>query len=419
MAPGKLLLFAGTSEGRELFARALNCGIDAEAAVATDYGRSQLQELGGKIHTGRLDEGQIAAMLAGGTYRLVVDATHPYADKATANIAAACAVRRVPYLRLVRPEQPGGEVINCTDMAAAVDYLRDTDGGILCTVGSKQLEQLCQLPDYRKRVYARILPLEENLSACRALGFAGAHILCMQGPFSAELNAALLRQYSCRYLLTKSSGAAGGFAQKLQGAKMAGAQVVVIDRPTSEQGLSLTEVWRRIAAIWQLPEECEVSAAVRRRYFPLFVQTANKRVLVVGGGQVATRRVQSLLHFDWQQVTVVAPQVSKHLRDLAGQGAICWRKRCFAEPDVGQSDVVLAATDSSEVNRWVVNCAQDRGIFANNASDRHQCDFYFPALALGETQTAALVGRGGDHRQVARTAAKIREVLRHEDNGSE
>ena len=63
----------------------------------------------------------------------------------------------------------------------------------------------------------------------------------MQGPFSAEMNEAVLKEFNCRFLVTKDGGRAGGFEEKLEAARRAGAQTVVIRRP-ADQGMSLEQV---------------------------------------------------------------------------------------------------------------------------------------------------------------------------------
>lgn len=71
----------------------------------------------------------------------------------------------------------------------------------------------------------------------------------MQGPFSEELNLAMLRQIRARWLVTKASGAAGGFQEKLAAARRAGARVVVIRRPREETGLSLRELAEKLTGM--------------------------------------------------------------------------------------------------------------------------------------------------------------------------
>lgn len=60
----------------------------------------------------------------------------------------------------------------------------------------------------------------------------------MQGPFSTEINEAMLRQYQCRYLVTKDTGLAGGFPEKMEACRRAGVIPVIIGRPLKEEGLS-------------------------------------------------------------------------------------------------------------------------------------------------------------------------------------
>ena len=88
-------------------------------------------------------------------------------------------------------------------MEEAVRLLRQTQGHILLTTGSKDLAAFTQIEDYPERVFARILPSAENIRQAQALGFRGSHLICMQGPFSVEFNAALLRQIQADWMVTK------------------------------------------------------------------------------------------------------------------------------------------------------------------------------------------------------------------------
>ncbi len=91
------------------------------------------------------------------------------------------------------------------------------------------------------RTLARVLPDSRVLEHCEALGIRGKHLIAMQGPFSAELNEAMLRQTGAGWLVTKESGGRGGFAEKLEAAGRCGIRTVVIGRPSQERGLTLEE----------------------------------------------------------------------------------------------------------------------------------------------------------------------------------
>ena len=114
----------------------------------------------------------------------------------------------------------------------------------MLTTGSKELAGFTGMKDYQNRLYARVLSLPDVMKACAELGFEGKHLIGMQGPFSRELNAAMLRQYDCRYLVTKDTGKAGGFQDKIDAALECDAVPVIIGRPLKEEGMSVRECKR-------------------------------------------------------------------------------------------------------------------------------------------------------------------------------
>jgi len=147
-----------------------------------------------------------------------VDATHPYAVQASETIRGACRGEGVPLLRLLRaacPVPEGAAVF--ASPAEAADWLRGTEGNILLTTGAKELGAFASLGG--ERLYPRVLPLADSLSACGAAGVPASHVIAMQGPFSRELNEALIRQYRIAYLVTKDGGRAGGFEEKAAAAE--------------------------------------------------------------------------------------------------------------------------------------------------------------------------------------------------------
>lgn len=246
----EILIFAGTCEGRAVAEFLSERKQRARVCVATEYGESLLPK--GEfleISHERMDREQMEALMTSmGPDCLVIDATHPYAVQVTENIRQACAAAGASYLRLIRPSrQTEGEAVYVKDTAEAVEYLKSTEGDILVTTGSKELEAFCALPDYKNRVYARVLSLPQVAASCAALGFEGKHLICMQGPFSRELNAAMIRQLHTRWLVTKESGAAGGFQEKCLAARDTGSGLVIIGRPRREEGVTLAECLEMLA----------------------------------------------------------------------------------------------------------------------------------------------------------------------------
>ena len=239
----KLCVFAGTTEGRRLVELLADAPVEVTACVATEYGEALLtprERL--TVSHRRLTEEEMEALLAQERFDLVVDATHPYAAEVTENIARACRGVGVEYLRLLREADalPEGAVY-FPDTEAAVNWLAETEGNILLTTGSKELAKYAALPGFARRVCARVLPMEASLSACRAAGLGPDRIIAMQGPFSREMNAALLEAVSAKYLVTKDTGGTGGFGEKAAAARDAGAVLVVVGRPAQREGLGFEE----------------------------------------------------------------------------------------------------------------------------------------------------------------------------------
>ena len=229
----RIVLFGGTTEGRTFSRELAALGAEVTVCVATEYGREeQGQAQGITVHAGLLDVEGMAAILHGAA--LCVDATHPYAVLATANIRAAAELAGVPYRRLSRRLSPLPQGSVAVENAEeAVRYLRDTGGNVLLTTGSKDLLTFSALGG--ARLYPRVLPMAESLTVCESARIPRHNIIAMQGPFSRELNLALIRQFSIRYLVTKDAGKTGGFEEKAAAAAEAGTVLVVL-RPPEDQG---------------------------------------------------------------------------------------------------------------------------------------------------------------------------------------
>jgi len=234
----RVVLFGGTTEGRALSCRLADGGAAVTVCVATEYGAEEQGEHAGvTVLTGRKTAEEMAKLLRGAG--LCVDATHPYAAEASRNIRAACAEAGVPYRRLLRRGSKAGEAVFVNSAAEAAAYLRDRAGNILLTTGSKELSAFAALD--AARLYPRVLPSREGLAACEAAGVPHRNVIAMQGPFTQELNEAILRQFRIAWLVTKDGGAEGGFPEKARAAQAAGAKLIVLRRP-EEAGESFEAV---------------------------------------------------------------------------------------------------------------------------------------------------------------------------------
>lgn len=259
----KVIVFAGTIEGRQIAQFLEKREISAHICVATEYGE---QILGNnknlEISHERLKLNQMEELILRKQKPLVIDATHPYAAEVTKNIQAACKNTGAEYLRVLRENQDDSSLKDCVyveTVEEAVSYLQKTKGNILATTGSKEAVKYRELSDYEQRVFLRVLSLPNVVEECSRLGFQGKNLICMQGPFSKEFNVAMIRQLNCDYMVTKMSGKSGGFQEKLEAARMCGCTLVVVGRPLKETGVSLQECKRILCKKFSLPSCAEVS----------------------------------------------------------------------------------------------------------------------------------------------------------------
>lgn len=242
----KVFVLGGTTEGKELSKWLIEKGIVVWLSVATPYGKEQMQEVKG-VHLieERLDEEEMIRLLKEEGFECIIDATHPYAQLVTQNIRSACEKTDSLYKRVIRKCYTKEEnVWYFKTVQEIVAFLEDTKGHILLTTGSKDLEAFTALSCYQERLYARMLPMPKIIEAALASGYLMSHLICMQGPFSSEMNEAILTHIGATYLVTKDSGDLGGMEEKVKAALKLGVKVICLERPLQEDGLSLEALYR-------------------------------------------------------------------------------------------------------------------------------------------------------------------------------
>lgn len=155
---------------------------------------------------------------------------------------------------------------------------------------------------------------------------------------------------------------------------------------------------------------------MEKAYFPMFVDISEMKIIVVGGGMIATRRIKTLLQFA-SDITVIAPDVTDSLKLLETEGKICLLHREYQEGDILDADMVLAATDDKELNQKIAQeCRKKepesgKRILLSVASDRELCDFYFPSVIKQDDIVVGINSGGKDPGKVKRVREKIEGVI--------
>ena len=229
----KVLVFAGTTEGRELAELLADSNIKCSVCVATDYALELMNDKRLDVNCGRLTEEEMEVLMRDGKFDVVVDATHPYAQIVSQNVRQAADKESISLIRLRRSTESAEEgFVSFKTHEECSAWLSFQTGNILLTTGSKDLGSYAKNETIKNHLFVRVLPGEESIRLCTANGITGRQIIAMQGPFSAQMNECILREYSIDWMVTKISGHAGGFEEKVEAAKKAGVGVCAILPPS-------------------------------------------------------------------------------------------------------------------------------------------------------------------------------------------
>jgi precorrin-2 dehydrogenase/sirohydrochlorin ferrochelatase len=115
------------------------------------------------------------------------------------------------------------------------------------------------------------------------------------------------------------------------------------------------------------------------RYYPAYLDLQNRRCLVVGGGQVGTRKVRTLLKCG-AEVTVISPEATPQLAELAAQGRIELKQRDYRKGDLDPAFLIISATDDQAINRQVHQDAEAAQRLCNIADQPKLCNFVLPSI---------------------------------------
>lgn len=346
-----VIIFGGTTEGRRL---AEFCGehkIQTVVCVVSEYGEMLVPESPSvRVIRKALEKDEMEALFVAEKPSLVLDATHPYARVVTENVTQVCQKMGIVWYRVLRKSEletkNADSIVTVDSVDQAVEWLKSHEGTVLVTTGSKELVKYTAIPDYKERIFARILPDSQALLNSETLGFPRNHMIAMQGPFSLEMNIATMRMTGANYLVTKESGHAGGFLDKIHAAEVVGATALVIGRPLKETGISLEEACQYLE--------------------PFGMEAITRTITLIGIGMGAPGM--------W---TVVARKTLLEADAVAGAS----RMIESVEKDLGEK-AVMKAYDGKKILDWFEHAPQLRKLAVLYSGDT---GFYSGASGLAET----------------------------------
>ena len=147
-----------------------------------------------------------------------------------------------------------------------------------------------------------------------------------------------------------------------------------------------------------------------KKYFPLFIDLSDKKIVIIGAGQIAARRAASLAAF-CGDIVVIAPRICERIKEMSINGSLKLIEKPYEPGDIEDAFIVLAATDSKSLNDRICTDGRAKGIYVNHASDQNECDFFFPAVVCKDNIVAGISSGGSDHEAVRRARETIEKAL--------
>jgi precorrin-3B C17-methyltransferase len=228
-------IFSGTSDGNELALKLVSEGYSVVVSAATTYGAEIAEKKcpGTFIWTGQSGIEARRKALADNQAKVLIDATHPYADKMSKQLIDLSGTLGIPYLRYERPSELEGDAITlCSSISEAADHAIKLGQRIFLSTGSKDLAKFLQARGADdKQWFVRMTAEPDFIRRALDLGIPQNNICAMQGPFSQAFNTALWKDWNIDCVVTKDSGAVGGYRAKADAVKALDIPLLVIQRP--------------------------------------------------------------------------------------------------------------------------------------------------------------------------------------------
>jgi precorrin-2 dehydrogenase/sirohydrochlorin ferrochelatase len=143
-------------------------------------------------------------------------------------------------------------------------------------------------------------------------------------------------------------------------------------------------------------------------YYPIFLDMNNQKVLVVGGGTVAERKIQNLLRYGCQ-IYIVSPHLTPRLNQLVAEKKIYYLSHEAPGKALDEAFMVIAATDDPEINSQIASQAKERGLLINAVDQPGDCNFIMPSIVQrGDLQIA--ISTAGKSPALAKRIRKEMEV---------
>lgn len=229
-----ILVLGGTSDSLEICDRINKYkNLPYILSVTTSYGEDLARKYAKNVITGKLAKEDMINFIEQNNINKIIDATHPYAIEVSKNAIQCATELNIDYIRYERKSlidsinYKNKYIVNSIEDACKI--AREKGRNIFIGTGSKNLPQIVDfIPD--RNLIVRVLPTSDVILSCENLGLNADNIIAMKGPFNQSINEEFYKHYDIDIVITKESGTAGGFLEKVNACEALKIPVVIIAR---------------------------------------------------------------------------------------------------------------------------------------------------------------------------------------------
>ena len=229
-----ILVLGGTSDSLEICDRINKYkNLPYILSVTTSYGEDLARKYAKNVITGKLAKEDMINFIEQNNINKIIDATHPYAIEVSKNAIQCATELNIDYIRYERKSlidsinYENKYIVNSIEDACKI--AREKGRNIFIGTGSKNLPQIVDfIPD--RNLIVRVLPTSDVILSCENLGLNADNIIAMKGPFNQSINEEFYKHYDIDIVITKESGTAGGFLEKVNACEALRIPVVILAR---------------------------------------------------------------------------------------------------------------------------------------------------------------------------------------------
>ena len=224
-------VIGGTKDSRDFLEKFVEYENDIIVSTATEYGAKLIENLPVKTSSEKMDKEAMLKFVENNNITKVIDTSHPYAFEVSKNAMDVAEEKSIQYFRFEREKVDilPKKYKNFEEIENLIKYIENLEGNILVTLGSNNVplfKDLKNLPN----IYFRILSRWDMVKRCEDNNILPKNIIAMQGPFTENLNTAMMEQFNIKYLITKKAGDTGGEREKVSACDKMDVEIIYLDK---------------------------------------------------------------------------------------------------------------------------------------------------------------------------------------------